>query len=580
MSECGLVTFCDIPTDVLAYLALFLSFRDRTALALTCVGFWTALSDRRVPGLMLGGLRTRLVDTLVQFEEWETLAKIMPGDYEHIEAAVTRSIWKGSTVLGSVYPDMVGDKERALALLRGYGHVLELFPMRIGAVVRACKMLNQYSIEVCDLALGIFVEYADRLPDHYIWVIMNVAASTRTQGEMEDVIGLILPHVSGADVKHWCYERGWVALGNRLFPDIFVCGVLNPVEIALCQFYASESVEHILETMYEEPLNDDLERRTLANTPKHIMDRFLRPGHPRRGPFTHNGLMRIKQLCYRTYRDDSGILTQQIVDEAQGLDLDDLKNVKYELPPFFPPGVDLDDVCKMDKYKFKEKILPALDMYRYQRDVRVLQQQDLPHYCNMVCLESPIIQDRKVYTIMLEKLRELNGSGVYQEHFDALTKVAFAQGRVDEFRAAKGPFYLGEWEYETEEPWAAWMWCRTRRQISQGNPDANKAMLQALPLKYYQKALNMWLPPVEWPDPFEWLCVVDPKDTKIADLDFSGLERMLYEMDLDMAMLGSDALGNGCVREKILATATKMMSDPETAARGARITNYVLATNS
>lgn len=558
-----MAAFFHIPTDVLAYLAQFLNFRDRTALALTCMGFMQTLSDPSVPGLMLGGLRRRLVETAAQFEEWETLARIMPRDHRYVQEMVTRSIWKGSLALGSVFPDKVGTTERALALLRGHDHVLEAFPVDNNVLDEAVEMLQNYSIELCDLALGVFAENAKSFVCGAIGTIMAVANSTRTQDEMETVINLFLPYVTRRWMKEWCHEQGLVALGERLFPDVFFESRPDVTDIALRQFYSSEGVEAILDTMDPKVVCRDLAKRTLANTPKRIMDRYLAPVYMSASDL-QNGMMIVKLCCKMLFPDVNAVIWQEIIDEAQGLETETLRHILYRLELFYPPTLDPYHDFVKQRYYGNQFVLPAFDVERYTRNVLLLEQKSIVDYHMMLMQDHPIKHDREVFDVMLnEPVGDIHPIVDSDSIALSLRRAAFAQGRVQEYIAAGFGKWIAVWDGDVNEWTAVWMWGYIQEHECWDFSPVG--MLATLPIEHYQEALNLWVADPDQRKPFEFLCTfgnggalargfVDPVAHAVEALDYSGLGRMFLEPGVDVVeALGSTIFNNHQVRAKFLA---------------------------
>lgn len=555
MSLCDPSPFFHIPTELLVYLARFLSFRDKTALALTCVGFWRTLTDPEAAFLMLGGLRTRLVDAMVQFEDWETLAKIMRPDYKHVQAAVTRSFWKGSVALGSRFPDMVTDTELALALLGGHGHVLEKFPAGRSVALEIIKLIRMGSIGLRDAALGVILDNIEHIFYNNMLLVLDLAASTRNQDRMVDVLERAKSFNDHNVLKTWCYHRGWMTLGNRLFPDAHVDLHISVARVSMTRFFFCDEARLMLNAMGTRGICKTLQDRTIFDTPKRFLDYYapLMVKNNIKNP--RNGLLVIRDVRNIRTPDLSPLLRQQLIDTAQGSDCFLLSQFCKCLVPFFPPTVDPIHVSTNSYFDRNEiLVLPAFDHYYFERNVCVLQNKNLYYYSGMVMEGSRIIHDREVFDVMLDALSEELMKFVTCDADYAVLMAAFAQGRVQECidtGLTTLARQVAEWSDEVDEPGAVVIWeCIQKHGFWNARPEH---IARVLPLHHFQDALDQWVADPNSDETFEFLCKLDGSEDRIKDLDFYGLRDMFLEPGaMAMKALNSSIFYNAEVRRKFL----------------------------
>lgn len=267
MSARPKATFFDIHTDVLAYLAQFLEFRDRTALALTCQGFFDTLTDPEVATLMLGGLRERMVEALVQFEEWETLAKVMHKNHPHRRAIVTRGIWKGSLPMALSCRPRPNDEILAMALVAGHHHIMSQYDINVEMVKHACNFIGELTMPVQDHLLDLVLSFRSDIPWLTLEVVLDVAASTREPGEMVDTLRACAETFGVSKMKQWCYDRAWIELGDQLFPFAESVTVPAPDKLALGRMVLSGILDHVGTMWSDEDIEEILEQHSIRVLP-------------------------------------------------------------------------------------------------------------------------------------------------------------------------------------------------------------------------------------------------------------------------------------------------------------------------
>lgn len=536
MALCDPGPFYYLPTDVLAYLAQFLNFRDRTALALTCEGYFNTLTDPDVAFLYLGGLRTRMVEALLQFEEWETLAKVMHNDHADIEDVLDRSFWKGSMALGERFPDLVYEKHIALAVLNGHGHVLERYPATTIVVYQMACEMRHGSIGLCDLALGVIFNSTITFDREMTELLLDVAASTRTQDEMAGIIPRLCTSMSQARLKGWCYVRGWTALGDRLFPDERAKFESSIKDLSLTRFFHGDDAASVLDVMDSKQVSGDLAGRTILNTPMHIIDQFYHLVDKRQLLPKEGGFVIVQRFCEKPYITESRVIWQQILDRAQGLRFPS-SEICYYISPFYPPTTDPFEVCHTDHHGYAGvELIPAFDIDYYNRNVRVLRERNFTVYSYMVENHRTAANDHHMFDVMLQAASTVDPENRTDLHCKPLTRAAFAQGRLEEFAAAGYIDAIAGW-HEMSEPQAIAVWELIQKH--QAWHTLPSATLTHLPARCYQEALDLWVADPDQRMPFTFLASLPKSHRTIWALNYYGFREMFLTLE-DSAI---DALG-------------------------------------
>ena len=513
-----------IEVCLLVYIASFLNDRDRAALAVTCVGFLDALTHESVrTTLMLGGLKVRLVETLAQFEDWVTLARVMPKGHKHAQAIVTRGVWKGCLEMFTRFPKLVGDRERALAIYAGHKDIIARIELDAHVAAYLGDMVAELVRPIDDTVLGILTEFAVGIGWALASTVLGVAASTRSDAQMRPYV-VKFAETYGADkLKGWCVRSGMVSLAHEAFPDAALKpfgahGVASSAAALLCR---QPGAVEILAAYSPDALREFMAGRTLRNTPKAVLDWYIDQEIQGHVPL-RNGYMAVgehKRSCsgYSSkYGGNAYIIRQALVDVHK-------TKITLETPTILLAnylfGSPYDSPKTAGSYHERAQ-LPSFDWETHIRS-EIIRRKDAALFAREVPRRlDTLLYDEEVFrTLLEEKIDE--GWRQPSVALAAVIRAGFAQDNIQALIAAGYKRQVAEWVGPVNERQAHVLW-----EMAFETPSVRNAkIVHHLSRAQRQRAVDAWL--VDCARPLKLLSLAKGTESVLADLDYTGVRDML-----------------------------------------------------
>lgn len=549
MFECDPATFYNIPTDLLCYLALFLGFPDRVALALTCQGFFNTLTDPRVGSLMLGGLRTRTnaVLALIQYEEWDTLAKVMPRDFEHHKKIITRAIWKGCLPMAIRFRDLIGFRHLGLAIVAGHEHILAHFDLGVASIKRACGFVREYTLTIPDIFLKLIEIHCGELRWSSVGRVLDVALSTREPGALVGLIKTCAGVFGEKKLKRWCYKRALFELGDELFPDTLPGDGWqdDPFITTLGSLALSGRLEAYGKSLTDKGIGKLLEKYGIRYLPyKFIEDNA-----------NHVKTSASGVLCVLKGVPHPGRVSRQSVKFQQLVDFyrENGGGGEFLGPLHAKPRALSDVIIRSSR---REMVVPGYDWKRHTTHIEILDKHNFSAYTRATSDDKSVLKNTKMLTVMMQVA--VDKPNYFRRSPRGVVQAAIAQGRYRELIDQGLGWTLLQWDGNVSKKCAEWIYLQ---RLETGRFEfANIHVIQKLPIKYLQDALDRWVKNSHNTPEFPWLCGSwGQRNRRLKQLDFSGLEkRLLRKPNRDyINFLFTKPFDNGVIRKVFFDTVVK-----------------------